>query len=502
MNITESIARNAAAFPDRVALIVNGRPCTYKTMWKSVYLVSYRLHEAGVRRGDCVALRLPDGLAFVVTVLALARMGAAALPFRQNEQKQDFKEQLLRRHEVRYLLAEADYEFPGRHSLSIALLQSKDVFSVPEGGRFKAPEIVSDADDLPWWVGLTSGTTGVPKSFVRKHAREVMLSSVYPGAEHDYYERVSVWVNCGMSLGMSALLRVLQEGSTAVVKAESTPEAFFTHLLRDRPTCIITSTGNAGTLIQHLKSSGEPPEKYRSIVKRFVMGGSVASPNLIAGLKNLLCEQVEIRYASSESGLVAIVDDNVRKNSPNCHGRLFPWVQAQALDSDGNVLAPSQIGALRFKTPFTIDEYVGDPEASAKAFRDGWHYPGDRGAVDAGGYLFLAGRTDAVINIGGDKVDAEIIEAALNSHPDVLESAVTAFRTDGLHKIVAAVVTSATIDPEVLKQICREKIGTKGVPYHIAFTKALPKNEGGKIRRNAVAAMFSVVPKQDDLNVL
>ncbi len=495
MNITESIARNAEAFPERIALLVDGKPYTYQFLWQNVLAVGGRLGEAGVRKGDGVAVGLAGYASFVIAILALARMGAVASLFFPGVQPEKIA-MTLRRHAPKFLLADPGYQFDGVATVSVEPLDFDTIFAPLGGGSVRTP-MDMEADNLPWWIGTTSGTTGTSKSVARTHAREALLSAVYPGADHDYYQRVAIWQAPRTSFGMSAVLRVLKEGTTAILSQHLTGDSFLVRLLGDRPTCVITSTGTATSLVQYLRNSTVKKEDYRSIVLRFVMGGSVATPKLVADLKELICEQIEIRYASSESGLLAVLDEDCRAHRPECQGRVLPWVQAQALDEDGSVLPAGQIGILRFSTPFTVDGYVNDPEATSKYFRDGWHYPGDQGAVDAAGYMYLTGRSDAVLNLGGNKIDAQRIEAVLNSHPAVLESVVVAFSmSEGqIAKLVAVVVANRSVDRKVLKQLCRDRAGQKFVPDHIIFTSSLPKNDGGKVMRNTVLSMLKLKPK-------
>ncbi len=496
MNITKPIARNAMAYPERTALIVDGKHYTYRSLWQVTNLVSARFSDVGVRRGDVVALGLTRCEQIVPAVLALARMGATASPY-VTQHENDPHANLLLRHGARFVLADAGYRFDNAATPLVEQLDSRAVFARPHGGTPQVPLMATDVDNLPWWIGLTSGTSGAPKSVARTHAREEMLSAVYPGAEHEYYQRVCVWQNCLTSFGLSAILRILQEGTAAILSPDLTSKSFLARLRADRPTCVITSTGTAMKIVRDLRALTENRESYKSIVSRFVMGGSVAPPQLIADIQEMFCDQVEVRYASSESGLLAVVDEEVRKQRPKSHGRLYPWVQADAVDEDDKILPPGHVGNLRFKTPFTVDGYVNDSGATSRFFRGGWHHPGDRGAVDAAGYLYLTGRIDTVLNLGGNKLDAQTIEAALNSHPAVLESVVVPFakREGELPMLIAVVVTSEDVDADALKQLCLEKIGNTTVPFKVVFTAALPKNESGKVMRRAVQSGLRVAKK-------
>ena len=94
-----------------------------------------------------------------------------------------------------------------------------------------------------------------------------------------------------------------------------------------------------------------------------------------------------------------------------------------------------------------VDGYVGNPEATARAFRDGWFYPGDTGSLTADGMLIIRGREASVLNIGGDKVRPELVEEALTSFPGVEQAAVFTHKSDmDVPELWAALVCRADLD--------------------------------------------------------
>lgn len=152
---------------------------------------------------------------------------------------------------------------------------------------------------------------------------------------------------------------------------------------------------------------------------------------------------------------------------------------------------------LRFKAPTMSDGYLNDAQATARSFRDGWFYPGDIGSIDAAGFLTLAGRTDNVINLGGNKIDPYRVEAVLNAHPAILESVLVAVpNASGISVPVAVVVATGVYDDAELKALCREQLGHRYVPAAIVSLPALPKNTGGKVMRRQLAAMIRLSPAE------
>jgi acyl-coenzyme A synthetase/AMP-(fatty) acid ligase len=129
-------------------------------------------------------------------------------------------------------------------------------------------------------------------------------------------------------------------------------------------------------------------------------------------------------------------------------------------------------------------------------FRNGWFYPGDTGSVGAAGYLFLRGRVDDVLNLGGEKIDPRLIEELLDEQPQIIGSAVVVVNMDtGVPVLVAAVEALAPFDSEALKRLCEKRLGRIYMPRAIVQIDALPRNETGKVMRSALAARIKVSSK-------
>jgi len=226
------------------------------------------------------------------------------------------------------------------------------------------------------------------------------------------------------------------------------------------------------------------------------VAGSFVSPTLRKAIEQRICSRLEVRYGSTEIGLLAISTPETRAVRPNSVGRLVTWVQAEAVDENDQALPYGQPGVLRFMSPTLATGYLDDEQATARAFRNGWFYPGDTGLVGAAGYLFLSGRIDDVINLGGEKIDPRLIEELLDEQPEIIASAAVAVNLDtGIPVLIAAVEALAPFDSEALKRLCHKRLGRQYMPYAIVQIDALPRNETGKVMRSALAARIKISPK-------
>ncbi len=498
MNITDVIWRNSYAWPERPAILINGKVLTYKDFRQMTELVSARLAQAGVRRGDCVAVALRSPPAYLALIFAIARLGAVATPFKM-KRTEPHKQTLLTRHAVRFLVHEHGEAWRSTLLAPEHHLDAQSLIRLPVAGeKIQVPALAADVDDEPWFIALTSGTTGVPKSVVKTHWAGAMAASLHSGSEvGQRLTRLLVFADLGIQLSMAAVLRQLYAGGTLVLTPLAHPAEFFRVVERDRPTHATTTTGLAAKLVTH--AAGHLPDSASrcSSLESIVLAGSVVPPAVRQGVTQRICPQLEINYGATEAGPIASMSTDMLTSHPASTGRLLSWVQAQVVDENDQPMAAGQVGTLRFKTPTMASGYLQDDEASARSFRSGWFYPGDKGLVDAAGYLSLTGRVDDVLNLGGNKIDPVSIEKVLQSYPAVFEAAVTiATRSDGRSVLVALVIAEAALDVAPLRQWCAEWLRPNEVPGHIAVVKTLPKNAGGKLMRDALARMVQFSPEK------
>ena len=127
--------------------------------------------------------------------------------------------------------------------------------------------------------------------------------------------------------------------------------------------------------------------------------------------------------------------------------------------------------------------------AHADRFRDGWFYPHDRGQLSADGIVFIEGRTDFVINVGGRKVSPEHAERCLEGHPGVAEAAVFAMEGEaGVTRTAAAVVRRGALDWEARARHAQSRLDVLA-PSRYYEARSLPRNASGKLKRSEFAAL-------------
>jgi acyl-coenzyme A synthetase/AMP-(fatty) acid ligase len=281
--------------------------------------------------------------------------------------------------------------------------------------------------------------------------------------------------------GLRPCLIHLAAGGTVVFAAETEPGNFFEAAARHGATHASASPGLLRSLVAHAPPKGAPS------LKHFEIGGAALQFALAGEAAAKITPHVLSTYGASETGRIAIAPIDLLRKASGCSGWFVPWVETQVLGEGGRVLPQGERGALRFRGVGFADGYVDDPEASAKAFRDGWFYSGDAGRIDPRGLLFVEGRVDDLVNLGGAKIAPSLVEKVLETHPAVVEAAAFGSKSaSGVERLYAAVVTRKPVEEKALVEHCRAKLGSMA-PSRVFTLAELPRNENGKLLRRELA---------------
>jgi acyl-CoA synthetase (AMP-forming)/AMP-acid ligase II len=160
------------------------------------------------------------------------------------------------------------------------------------------------------------------------------------------------------------------------------------------------------------------------------------------------------------------------------------------MNDAGTLLDQGATGEVVIRGPNVTLGYAGNPEATARAFTNGWFRTGDEGRLDADGYLHLTGRLKEMINRGGEKISPLEIDVSLLDHPAVAEACCFAIAHPVLGEDVAAVVVlreGMAANPLDLREFLAGKLAPFKVPRQIVITEAIPKGATGKVQRIGMA---------------
>ena len=168
---------------------------------------------------------------------------------------------------------------------------------------------------------------------------------------------------------------------------------------------------------------------------------------------------------------------------------------AIASEEGAALLAPGETGEVVIRGPNVTAGYENNPAANAEAFVDGWFRTGDRGTLDAAGYLRLAGRLKEIINRGGEKIGPREVDEVLMDHPAVAQAVAFAVPHARLGEDVAAAVVlkrGADADERALKDFAARRLAGFKVPRRVLFLDEIPKGPTGKLQRVGLAGKLGL----------
>lgn len=196
-------------------------------------------------------------------------------------------------------------------------------------------------------------------------------------------------------------------------------------------------------------------------------------------------ERVYELYGATEGIGVTLVRGDEWLARPGTAGRGF-LTQIRILDGAGNAVPPGTAGAVYMRTPLRVgrSDYVNDQ--AIRTTPDGFATVGDRGRVDRDGYLYLEPRDHDTINVGGEKVDPDEVEAALRDHPAVVDAVAVAVPHGTLGSVVGAhvvLIPGANVRRAELAAHCGRRLAGYKIPKQFTFVDQVPRSAAGKAER-------------------
>lgn len=497
---TDWAAKWALYSPDKIAFkdFDSGRALSYYELNGLANRLAGQLADAyDIGKGDRIAILAENCLEYLVLFAAAQKTGCILVPlnYRLASAEIDF---LLDNAAPKLVLGEAKFSpdleatksfhtIPHRWTMEALAAFCDPASLTPRDQAFDAAKI--EADD-PIFILYTSGTTGFPKGALYTH-------------------KMLFWnsINTAMSLIVnteSRTLNCMPPFHTGGWNVLTTP--FFHHggyscLIKkfDPATVLRLLEEEAVTIFMGvptmLKMMAELPEFGRadfSHLHYIIVGGESMPIPLIERWHE---KGVPIRqgYGMTEVGpnLTSLHQrDAIRKKGSI--GRPNFYVEIKVADETGREVPRGNSGELLLRGPMVSPGYWQNPSATAKALKDGWFCTGDRVSMDEDGYLYVVDRIKNMYISGGENVYPAEVERVILSHPAVAEVAVVGIPDERWGEVGKAFIVpkKAMTFPETdVLQYCREKLAKFKVPKLIVTVDALPKNDTGKIDRNALKKM-------------
>ena len=531
---------NARERPHDPALLFKGVRISNAELMELSDRLGASLIAAGVRRGDRVALILPNCPQFLIAELAAWKAGATVLPLNPLYTGKELSEPLCTSNvetvitltpfyrrlkeiqndtPVRRIIATNIKEFfPPALRLLFTLFKEKraghHITLDQDDSWFQdlirddvraAHPLVTPAPHDPAILLMSGGTTGTPKAVMGRHE-----SFVYAGTQVRTWLQRPAAAPPDISLVALPLFHVyacvgvqshsiVDRTPMALVPNPRDIEDLLKTIARVRPTLFSGVPALFIALLNH------PRVKSKTIdfssIRCCFSGASALMAATKAQFESLTGGRIVEGYSLTEAMMACIVNPMNGINKTGSVGVPLPDVEVAIFDAENGTspVPRGQVGEIIMRAPQLMSGYFGNDHETERALRTHdaggpWLHTGDLGYLDEDSYLFIVDRQKDLIKTSGYQVWPREIEEVLAAHPGVREVGVAGVPDVLKGEVVKAWVVArpgTDLSVEQLRTYCRQKLAPYKTPAHVEFREALPKNMAGKVLRRVLVAEHS-----------
>lgn len=493
-----SAANNVADFflfsqpRERRAIISDRHTWSYGQVADLSSLYMARLRQIGLQPGWRVPMVLGDGPDYAAVLFAIVGLGGVAVMINPE----------LRTDHLATIVEQADAPVAIVRDRMVPLVKAaipSGTTTIIEVGETSPPPAaqaavpaaaVSDRDPALWL--FSGGTTGAPKIVVQTHGSFINTTKRYAQETLGYRpDDITIAVPrlfFGYATGSALFFPFSMGAATVLFDEPPMPAALLQRIRRHRPTILITTPSAINALLQH---EGATAADFVSV--RFATSAGEALPEtLYHRWKERFGVELLDGLGTAEMWHIFITN-TVGDVRPGTVGRAVRGFEVECRDEQGNELGADEVGLLWVRGDSEALGYFGQPELTARIFRDGWVVTGDLISIDAEGYVTHRGRADDALKVKGKWLQPQEVESCLLEHPAVREAAVVGVPDEaGLVKPVAFVVRSAAVAESDLKQHVLDRLEPYKHPRQIIFLDEFPVTHLGKVDRGALRRQLEV----------
>lgn len=467
MNFFDVVSDRAKQWPSRIAVANGSELMTFETIIGLAEVLAIELERLGLRSGMGLGIVDHNRPGFIVSMLAGLKCGAVVMPIADN-------------------LTDAERTMAVEGAGLHAVLEESAGGGLSIGGRPFAlrsyrRDHASIAPHVPdaAFIRFTSGTTGTSKGVVIGHRSVVeRIEAANKGLRLGPGDAV-VWVLPMAYHFVVSVMLYLYFGVTIVLAEDLTAASIVEAAERSGARLLYASPMHVRMLVSDEGCTSLGP------LERVISTSAGLPVDLCHRFHRKFGRPVHQAFGIIEVGL-PIVNADGAAHHPEAVGHVLPDFQAAILDESLDPLPDGTLGQLGLRGPGLFDGYLSPPSLCADNLRNGWFLTGDLAIRSPDGLITIAGRSKSVINVAGNKVFPEEVEAVLQTHRTVKCCRVRGGKHPLLGEVVEAEVVlndGAAGDPEDLIAHCRKVLAAFKLPQRIRFVDELGMTATGKLKR-------------------
>ena len=540
-SLADLIASSVIEFGDHVALEFFGRETTYAELGEQIDRAAEGLRRLGVRKGDPIALIMPNCPQHVVAFYAILRVGAIVIEhnplYTHREMRHQFEQ-----HGARFVIAwdkvvETLQAFPDDvqldHIISVDMTRAMPLrlrfalrLPIPPASR-QRNELTARVSGTTRWEELlgndrirpsvagptaedvaviqyTSGTTGSPKGATLTHLN-LGVNAAQARAWVPTITRGTASVHAVLPLfhayGLTLCLTfAMSMGARLVLFPRFDPDLVLP-VIKKRPPTFLPAVP---PIYERLTKAAQEKGVSLEGIEIAISGAMPLSQAIITPWEELTKGYLVEGYGLSECSPVLTANPVAHNRKQGSIGLPLPGTDIRIVNPDdpSTDMPQGEPGELLAKGPQVMSGYWKKPAETAEVFADGWYRTGDIATMDADGFITIVDRMKELVITGGFNVSPTEVEDALRGFDGVADVAIVGLPSarDGEH-VVAAVVQAPgkTVDESALRAYARENMAGYKVPKHVYIVDELPKSLIGKVLRKQVKESLL---QRDDVKAL
>lgn len=472
-NITESYKTMADLSPNKIAIHTENQQISYQEWDELINQTANWLHSSHLEN-KTIGILLPNGISFLQLFAGASKAGWIAVPYDLKWKITELEKRVQQSNPCLIVTTKEIYSQIKQRIPHVMILND----CLLEISQFDRTTVENVENNLPFYMGFTSGTTGNPKAFVR--SQDSWLSS-FDCNRFDFGLEESDQVLIPGSLFHSHFLygaiSTLYLGGTVFVLEKFSPMAGLSWI-QDYP---ITTIYVVPTMIEAFLKEGIQIDRSIKILSSGAKWSEKSKVEIRHMFPNMSMYEF---YGAGELSFITVLSDKEGIQKASSVGKPCYGVEVQIRRPNQELAKPNETGKIYVRSKLVIDGYLEEDSRSVHSILDeeGWATVHDLGYFDEDEFLSIVGREKNMILYGGINIFPEEIEKVLSLHQDVEEVAVIGLSDLYWGQIVAAVVKGQS-SPLELKRFCKKHLASYKIPRKWFFLTELPYTTSGKIAR-------------------
>ncbi len=503
---------SARCLPNKTAIVHDDHRLTYKEINRQANALALWLRNVGVKPGARIALLFDNSIEYVISYYGILKTGAVVVSLNTALKKDPLvyllneikPVMMIASHRFERLLIRMDFSRLPMTRLAIhnprldwtaspmraAALQ--DILKTESSG--KDPSTPIDPNSLASII-YTSGSTGRPKGVMLSHRNIVSnVNAICQYLALSANDVQMVILPFFYVMGKSLLNSHFAVGGTVVVNNKfAYPAAVIKQLIRENVTGFSGVPSTFAYLLYRSPLRKMAPQL--TSLRYCSQAGGHMSNHLKQELRKVLPDwtQIFIMYGATEaSARLTYLEPEYFWSKMGSIGKSIPTVNIKVLDENGHILPPNHVGELVAEGPNIMQGYYQDPESTNRVLNHHGYHTGDLGYYDQDGFLYVTGRKDNILKVGGHRINPQEIEDVLLSSGLLAEVAILGQPDKLLGTCLIALATpiDAGCSLESIYQFCGSNFPPYKRPKSIKFISRLPKQASGKIDKLQCALLL------------